>query len=142
MVDALRRARELLLAGGYIADIHPTPELAHLELQTDNQVENLGDRPDGADPTSPALRHRAADAAIATCVDAGVLSNAAETECSIHTYADSVDELRTWLDMKWKQPPFDERTFQLANEALARETSGRLRVREQVRFTRLLPTRR
>src|SRR5215471_330561 len=138
MVDALHRARELLLTGGYIADIHPTPELAHLELQIDNQVEHLGDRPDSADPTSPALRHRAADAAIATCVNAGVLSIAAETECSIHTYADSVDELRAWLDTKWKQPPFDKRTFERAAEALTLEPSGRLRVREQVRFTRLL----
>jgi hypothetical protein len=142
MVDALRRARELLLAGGCIADIHPTPELAHLELQIGDRIEHLGDRPDSADPTSPAHRHRAADAAIATCVNAGVLSIAAETECSIHTYADSVDELRTWLDTKWKQPPFDQRTFQRAAEALALETSGRLSVREQVRFTRLLPTRR
>ena len=90
MVDALRRAIELLPPDGLLIDLHPTPDVAQLSLvQTDGTTELLGPlRSDTA-----VQRHTNADAAVAAAVAAHFLDRDSSAAFVFSRYCDSLDEL-------------------------------------------------
>ncbi|HMD36618.1 MAG TPA: hypothetical protein VKH42_16710 [Vicinamibacterales bacterium] len=137
MVHALRRARGLLEGGGFIVDVHPTTERAHLELFTGTDVIRLAERIDDASPTGPRQRHAAADSAVASCVAAGELRQHRDVRFTFHTFADSVDELVTYLSLKWKQLRFEDADLARARAALVRMPGATLAVTERVIASKL-----
>ena len=138
MVDALRRAADLLPAGGVVIDIHPTPEPAHLEVATGSEFLRLADRLDDGTAGGPRRRHMAADEAVAACVSQGVFAPQAATEFTFHTMADTVDELLAYVAAKWKQLHFGDADLSRARDALARRPGSSIVITERVSAARLV----
>jgi len=137
MVDALHRAHSLLNAGGTIIDIHPTPEPAHLEVATGSTFIRVADRLDDGSAGGPRQRHMAADAAVESCVSAGLLTRAAATDFTFRTHAASVEELQTYLHAKWKQLHFAADDLSRARDRLVHGGDAVV-VTERVTASRLL----
>src|SRR5690242_15681737 len=97
MVDALRRAHSLLDRWGTLVDIHPTPEPARLEIETETGLISIADRLDDGTRDGPRIRHLAADQAVAECLSSGLFACAAATDFTFHTVADTVEELLAYL---------------------------------------------
>jgi hypothetical protein len=139
MVHALRRARGLLDAGGFIVDVHPTTEQAHLELFTGTDFIRLAERIDDPSPTGPRQRHAAAERAVASCVAAGDLRQHRDVRFTFHTFADSVDELLEHLSVKWKTLKFEDEDVRRARASLARAHGSSIVVTERVIASKLSP---
>ena len=130
MVDALRRANEVLVPGGWLVDLHPTdaPAKVMVEANATGHVA-AGDAPQ---------RHAAATDAIATIVERGCFETAAVVEFAFNTYGDDVDELHQHIADNWRDARFDHGTVARTREALRAAPPGvRPRVVETVRLTTL-----
>ena len=130
MVDALRRACEVLVPGGWLVDLHPTaaPAMVTVGANTTGHVA-AGDAPQ---------RHAAATAAIATVVERGWFEAAAVVEFAFATYGDDVDELHQYIADNWRDARFDRDTVARTREALRTAPPGvRPGVVETVRLTTL-----
>ena len=138
MVDALRRARRLLDAGGIVIDIHPTAEPAHLEVAAGSEFVRIADRLDDGTVGGPRRRHMSADAAVVACVSAEVFNQAAATDFIFRTYADTVEELLNYLDAKWKQLHFGAADLSRARDYLARGDGNAVVLTERVTASRLV----
>jgi hypothetical protein len=131
MVDALRRAHRMVRPGGLVIDLHPTAEIAAVEVGTRStgRIEG-GDAP---------LRHAAAGAALATVLDEGLFAVDAAIDFTFYTYADTVDELRDYIADNWRNARIDETVVQRTRDVLRNVLGVRPRVREIVRLTKLHP---
>ncbi len=133
MVHALRRAHEIVTPGGCVVDLHPTNRTATIEASEVTGEVDAGDAP---------LRHAAADAAIAAAIAAGMFAVERQQVFQFYSYADSIDELRHHVQSTWRDARIDEETVRRTREALRRAAPGtRPRVREEVRITRLRPSK-
>jgi hypothetical protein len=141
MVDALRRAHRLLDCAGFVIDIHPTPEPAHLEVAAGSQFVRLADRLDDGTVTGPARRHMAADAAVLACLSAEMFSREAATDFIFRTHADTVEELLDYLHAKWNQLHFSAADLFRARDHLARGDGKAVVVTERVTASRLVTAR-
>lgn len=131
MVDALRRAHRIVTPDGVVVDLHPSASPAAVEVG--NRLTGYVNAVDGRH------RHAAADAAIATAVGEGLFEIERVVEFPFHTHADTVEELRDYIEAHWRDAHLDEVTVGSAREA-ARETPGaRPRTRERVILTILRP---
>jgi len=139
MVDALRRANELLDPGGVVVDLHPAPEPARLEIASGGSFVRMADRVDDGGATGPRARHVAADEAVETCVSRGIFTREAATQFTFHTYAQDVEELLHYLATKWKQLHFAERDLSLARDHLSRGGGEAVVVTERVTAQKLRP---
>ena len=139
MVHALKRARGLLDRRGFIVDVHPTTQQAHLEVYTGRDFIRLAERIDDPSPTGPRQRHAAADRAVASCVAAGELRQLSSVQFTFHTFADSVDDLLAYLAVKWKTLRFADTDLYRARERLAQTPGGSLVVTERVSAAKLTP---
>jgi hypothetical protein len=137
MVHALRRAGGLLAPGGFIVDVHPTTQQAHLELCTGRDFIRLAERIDDPSPTGPRQRHAAADRAVATCVAAGDVRLQRDAQFTFHTFADSVEELLAHLAGKWKTLRFEGSDLEHARTSLARTPDASLVITERVSAAKL-----
>jgi hypothetical protein len=131
MVDALRRAHRLLQPYGCLIDLHPTPERAVVEVGS--RVTGEVDASDGP------LRHAAADAALAATVSAGLFVVEHASDFAFYTYADTIDELREYIEENWRNARIDDTVVRRTVDALRDAPGVRPRVREDVRLTRLRP---
>src|SRR4051794_6244689 len=131
MVDALRRAHRLVRPCGCVIDLHPTVHPAVVEVES--QITGEVDTDDGP------LRHAAAGAALEAVVSAGLFAIEHATEFAFYTYADTVDELRDYIEENWRSARIAEAVVHRTNDALLRAPGARPRVREDVRLTRLRP---
>jgi hypothetical protein len=132
MVDALRRAHRIVAADGVVVDLHPSASAAAVEV---------GDRVSGyVDAADAPLRHAAAGAAIAAAVDEGLFVVERTTEFPFHTYGDTIEELREYIEENWRDARIDGETVRRTH-ALLRGTLGvRPRSRERVMLTVLRPS--
>jgi hypothetical protein len=131
MVDALRRARELVAATGCVIDLHPTSAAA-LVL--------VGEVAGGPVDTGGAKgRHQAATDAVAAAVRDRLFTVADTAEFDFSVYGDTLDELQQHIHEDWCEGHIGEVTFAKA-QALVRAAPGRRpRVRERVVINRLQP---
>jgi hypothetical protein len=131
MVDALQRAHRLVRPGGVVVDLHPTMALASVEVgpHMTGRVE-VDDGP---------LRHAAAGAALIRVIDAGLFVVDGAVEFTFHTYGDSIEELRAYVEENWVNARIDESVVDRTRAALRAAPGARLRIREDVRLTRLHP---
>lgn len=131
MVDALRRAREWVAAGGCVIDIHPAAAPA-LVLVGDA----VGGEVDGGGAKD---RHQAATDALATAVRDGLFEVEDSTEFDFCVYADSLDELQQHIHDEWREGHIGERTFTNTLRLITADPAAKLRVRERVSASRLVP---
>jgi hypothetical protein len=134
MVDALLRAQRLLRPNGWLVDVHPTVESAHVEIGLDLHTGDLH-------AEHARSRHAAADAALAAIVAREVFTIEGAQEISFRRYADSVEELRDYVAEKWTDAHFDEATLTRTRDAMRAHPTASLWLREQVRVTKLRPAR-
>ncbi len=131
MVDALRRAHEMVRLSGCVVDVHPTAAIASVEVG----AHSTG-RVDGGDAPR---RHAAAGAALATVLDAGLFAVDRVVEFTFYTYGDTIEELREYIAENWRNGRIDETVVRRTRDALRDAPGTRPRVREQVRLTKLHP---
>lgn len=130
MVDALRRARELMTPSGCIIDLHPTAAPA-LVL--------VGDAVAGEVDTGNAkVRHQSATDAVAAAIRLGLLAIADTAEFDFSIYADSLDELQEHIHEDWREGNIGNITFARAQALLAATPPQRPRVRERIVINLLL----
>jgi|SRR6185295_3560347 len=124
MVDALRRAHRIATPDGIVVDLHPSPSAAVVEAGA--IATGVVDSPDGQS------RHAAADAAIAAVVAEGLFTIERSGAFAFCTYADTIEELRDYVEAHWRDARIDDATVIRTREA-ARDTPGaRPRSRERV----------
>ena len=131
MVDALRRAHEIVTPSGLVVDLHPTAAVASVEVG----AHSTG-RVDGGDAP---LRHAAAGAALATVLDAGLFAVDRAVEFTFYTYGDTIEELRDYIEENWRNGRIEETVVRRTRDALRDAPGTRPRVREQVQLTKLHP---
>ena len=133
MVDALKRARELVTASGCVIDLHPTAAPA-LVL--------VGDALAGEVDTGNAkVRHQSATDAVAAAIRLQLFTREDATEFDFSIYADSIEELQQHIHDDWREGHIGNVTYGRA-EALRQASPGqRPRVRERVVINRLRPAR-
>jgi len=129
MVDALRRAHDMVTPGGWVVDLHPTAAIASVEVGV-----HVTGRVDGGDAP---LRHAAAGAALATVLDAGLFAVDRAVEFTFYTYGDTIEELRDYIEENWRNGRIDDTVVRRTRDALREAPGTRPRVREQVRLTKL-----
>ena len=130
MVDALQRAHDVLVPGGWLVDLHPTdaPAVVMVGADATGHVA-AGDAPQ---------RHRAATVAIAAIVERGLFEIAEAVEFAFNTYGDGADELHRYIADNWRDARFDRQTLARTRAALRAAPPGlRPRVVETVRLTTL-----
>jgi hypothetical protein len=131
MVDALRRAHRIVTPAGVVVDLHPSASPAAVEV---------GDRLTGyVNAADGRRRHAAADAAIATAVAEGLFAIERIVEFAFHTHADTIDELREYIEDHWRDARLDEATVSRTREAARGIPGARPRSRERVILTIMRP---
>ena len=130
MVDALRRARELMTPSGCIIDLHPTaaPALVLVGEAVAGQV----------DTGNAKVRHQSASDAVAAAIRLGLLAIADTAEFDFSIYADSLDELQQHIHDDWREGNIGNITFARAQALLAATPLQRPRVRERIVINLLL----
>ncbi len=130
MVDALRRASELVRPTGCVIDLHPTsaPALVLIGDSISGHVDTGGAK----------ARHQAATDAVATAVRSRLFVVADTGEFDFSVYADTLDELQQHIHDDWREGHIGDVTF-AHSLAILRATAQRPRVRERVVINRLQP---
>src|SRR5262245_48842360 len=110
MVDALRRAHRMVKRGGCVVDLHPSAARSPVDVsgRTTGYVDG-GDAP---------LRHAAAGVALAAAIDEGLFTIEGSTTFAFYTYADSIDELREYVEENWRDARIDDLTVERTRQAL------------------------
>jgi hypothetical protein len=139
MVDALRRAHRWLRPTGYLVDIRPTAEAAHLEVQLAGRVVVAGRVSDVSDRVGPNARHARADTALAIALDRRWFVPEVQLEFPFYRHAETVDELRDHVRGEWMGANIDDEALRRAADLQASEPGARVRLREQVGIARLRP---
>lgn len=131
MVDALRHARELVVATGCVIDLHPTaaPALVLVGDAIGGEVDTGGAK----------IRHQSATDAVAAAVRGGLVTVEDSTEFDFSVYADTLDELQQHIHDEWREGHIGDVTFANTQAILQATPGQRPRVRERVVISRLVP---
>lgn len=105
MVHALEQIHDLLKPfdkaqgelGGYLIDIHPNGELDEFIYPLNEREHFVGYMQE----TDDYIEYRQADEAIQTAISRGLFQVLRAEEFEFHTYADSIDELKNFLEETW-----------------------------------------
>jgi len=129
MVHALRRAHRMLAADGLVVDLHPTAAESAIEV---------GAEVTGFVAAGDAIeRHAAADSALAAVLESGLFLVDQVAAFTFYTYADTIEELREYIEENWRDARLDDPTVARARKALQRSPGARPRSRERVVVTTL-----
>lgn len=129
MVDALRRARDLVVPAGCVIDLHPTAAPAMVLA---------GDAVGGeVDTGSAKVRHQNATDAVAAAVRLGLFAVADTAEFDFSIYADTLDELQQHIHDDWREGHIGNVTFARTQALLTAGPGTRPRVRERIVINRL-----
>ena len=131
MVDALRRARELVVTTGWVIDLHPTaaPALVLVGDAVGGEVDTGGAK----------VRHQSATDAVAAAVRLGLFAVNDTTEFDFSIYADTLDELQQHIHDDWREGHIGDVAFARTEALLNAAPGERPRVRERIVINRLLP---
>lgn len=131
MVHALHRAHGLLVPGGCLVDLHPTPADAFVEVGA------VAIGPLSADEAR--RRHAAAEAALATVVNEGLFAVDGVREFPFHTYGESIAALRGHVHATWRDSRIDDALASRAHDAVRAYPAAAVRVTERVKATIFRP---
>jgi 2-polyprenyl-3-methyl-5-hydroxy-6-metoxy-1,4-benzoquinol methylase len=104
MVHALEKIHSLLKPGGHLIDIHPNGELVEFIYPLDGQEHFIGYMQE----TDDYIEYRQADEALEAMVAKGLFRVEKTGEFEFRTYADSFDELKSFLDENWSDAVITE----------------------------------
>lgn len=131
MVDALRRARELVVPSGLLIDLHPTAAPA---------VVLVGDAVAGEVDTGNAkVRHQSATDAVAAALRLRLLALDDTAEFDFSVYAETIEELQQYIHDEWREGHIGNVTYGRAEALLKAAPSQRPRVRERIVINHLRP---
>ena len=141
MVDALSFAcRWVTPPHGRVIDLRPADIHPDVELRLpDGTLRRVGGL---VVDDERRKRHAAADAAVRTAIDCGLVRVQDERVFDFFRYADSAEELRDYIATKWQHTRMDEATYTRASIMLREHAESRLQLREQVGIRLLVPLRR
>lgn len=131
MVDALRRAREMVTTAGCVIDLHPTAAPAIVLVGDD-----LGGE---VDTGNAKVRHQNATDAVAAARRIRLLTVDDTTEFDFSIYADTLDELQQHIREDWREGNIGNITFARTLALLNARPGARPCVRERVVINRLQP---
>jgi hypothetical protein len=135
MVHALEKTAGLLVPGGVLIDIHPTTELARVEVRGGGRTVPAG----VINETDGGIEYRQADAAVADVLGRGLFRCQRTTAFAFVTYAGSLAELRDHLADAWTDAVIDDTSARLIEDLLAQAgEGGEVLVRERVGMSRLI----
>lgn len=134
MVDALKRARELITTSGYVVDLHPTAAPA-LVLAGETIAGEV-------DTGNAKVRHQNATDAIAAAVRLRLFEVTDTSEFDFSIYADTLDELQQHIHDDWREGNIGNVTFDRAQALLKAAPGTRPRVRERIVINLLKPVSR
>jgi hypothetical protein len=97
MVHALEQIHDLLEPEGYLIDIHPNGELDEFIYPLDEREQFVG----YLQETDDYIEYRQADEAIQTVISRGLFQVLRAGGFEFRTYADSMDELKNFLEEIW-----------------------------------------
>ena len=133
MVHALHQIHQLLKPNGLLLDIHPTNELATLEVRVGEQVTPAGWIYEWDDY----VEYEWADNALQRAINVQWFELERDGVFSFVCYADSMAELREYLAEEWHDALIDEVTFMRAQELLnTPEHDKEVIVRETIKMAR------
>ena len=130
MVHALEQIHDLLKPEGHLIYIHPNGELNEFILQINEREHFIGHMQE----TDDYIEYRQANEAIETVVSKGLFQVAQTGEFEFHTYADSFDELKAFLDENWSDAVITEDVIANARKLEKEYGKRRVFVREQTRI--------
>jgi len=104
MVHALEQIHDLLKPGSYLIDIHPNGELVEFIYLIDGREHFIGYMQE----TDDYIEYRQADEALETAVSKGLFQVEKTGEFEFRTYADSFEELKSFLDENWSDAVITE----------------------------------
>ena len=130
MVHALEQIHGLLKPKGHLIDIHPNDELNEFILPIDGRENFIGHMQE----TDDYIEYRQADEAIETAVSRGLFQVLKTGEFEFRTHADSIDELKTFIEESWSDAVVTEEV--VANAKGLEKEFGERRVflRERARI--------
>ena len=128
MVHALEQIHELLKPSGHLIDIHPNGELVEFHYVLDDDEHFLGYMQE----TDDYIEYRQADEALETAINISLFHLDVAGEFEFRTYADSFDEMKTFLDENWSDAVIPNEVA--ANVMAIEEENGEFKtiLREQV----------
>ena len=133
MVHALHYIHQLLKPGGLLIDIHPTNELATLEVRVGQQITPAGWIYEWDDY----IEYEWADSALQRAINVQWFELERSGVFNFAWYADSMAELREYLTEEWHDTLIDEVTFMRAQELLSTTEHDReVIVREAIKIAR------
>ena len=112
MVHALEQIHDLLKPEGHLIDIHPSGEPAEFVRLLDEWERLFG----YLQETDDYIEYRQADEALETAVSRGLFLVEKSGEFDFHTYADSFDSLKTFLDENWSDAVIPDEVIAEAHE--------------------------
>jgi hypothetical protein len=97
MVHALEQIHDLLKPGGHLIDVHPTGEPVKFIRPLDGYEHFIGNLQE----TDDYIEYQQADDALETAVSKGLFQVRETKEFNFHTYANSFENLKTFLKENW-----------------------------------------
>jgi hypothetical protein len=136
MVHALDKIRGLLKPDGVLIDIHPTSEMAAIEVRVGERTTAAG----WVRETDDYSEYEDADRAVAKAVADGLFRVERQAVFEFVWHADSLAELRDYLSEGWEDASIDELTAgQIEALMSAPERDKEIIVRETIHIARLRP---
>ena len=130
MVHALEQIHELLKPGGNLIDIHPDGEPVEFILPLDGREHFIGYMLE----TDDYIEYRQADEAIQMAISKGLFEVVKTGEFEFRTHADSLDELKAFLDENWSDAVITDEVIANARRLEKEHGKQMLFLREQTRI--------
>ena len=130
MVHALEQVHDLLKDGGFLIDIHPDGEKVEFLCDLDGQEQLIGYLEENDDY----IEYRQADDAIQTAVSKKLFKILKAGAFEFRTYADSFDEMKTFLEENWSDAVVTEDVILRAGELESEHRTYKTILREQAKI--------
>ena len=135
MVHALEKIHSLLKPGGHLIDIHPNGEPVEFIYLTGGQEHFIGYMQE----TDDYIEYRQADEALETVATKGLFQAEKTGEFEFRTYADSFDELKSFLDENWSDAVITEAVIASARKLEEEYGIRKVFLREKTKIELLKP---
>jgi len=131
MVHALEQIHDLLKPEGHLIDVHPTGELVKFIRPLERYEHFMGYLRE----TDDYIEYQQADEALETAVSKGLFQVCETKEFNFHTYANSFENLKTFLEENWSDAVIPDDVIAEAHKLDAEHGKHTVFLREQARVT-------
>jgi hypothetical protein len=131
MVHALEQIHDLFKPQGYLIDIHPTGEPVKFIRPLEEYEHFMG----YLQETDDYIEYQQADEALEAVVSRGLFQVTETEEFDFHTYADSFETLKTFLEENWSDAVIPDDVTAEAHKLDKEHGKHTVFLREQTRVT-------